>query len=155
LYRTSSDSPIVKALQRAADRGKQVTAVIELKARLDEERNILWAKELEKSGVHVVFGFVGLKTHCKVALVVRREDDGIRRYVHLGTGNYNPQTARIYSDLGYFTANPAFADDVSALFNYLTGYSELPVWRKPVVAPSRMQDFMIESIEREAGFQKS
>jgi len=155
LYRTSSDSPIVRALQRAADRGKQVTAVIELKARLDEERNILWSRELEKSGVHVVFGFIGLKTHCKVALVVRREDDGIRRYVHLGTGNYNPQTARTYTDLGYFTANPDFADDVSALFNYLTGYSELPVWKKLIVAPSRLQDFMIEKIEKEIELQKS
>jgi polyphosphate kinase len=151
LYRTSSDSPIVRALQRAADRGKQVTAVIELKARLDEERNILWAKELEKSGVHVVFGFVGLKTHCKVALVVRREEDGaIRRYVHLATGNYNPQTARVYTDIGFFTANPDFADDVSALFNYLTGYAELPQWRKLIVAPSRMQTVMVEKIEREA-----
>ncbi|HVK09945.1 MAG TPA: polyphosphate kinase 1 [Gemmataceae bacterium] len=156
LYRTSSDSPIVRALQRAADAGKQVTAVIELKARLDEERNILWARELEKSGVHVVFGFVGLKTHCKVALVVRRDEDGaIRRYVHLGTGNYNPQTARVYTDLGYFTANPDFADDVSALFNYLTGYSELPVWKKLIVAPSRLQDFMIEMINREAANQKA
>jgi polyphosphate kinase len=155
LYRTSSDSPIVRALQRAADAGKQVTAVIELKARLDEERNILWARELEKAGVHVVFGFVGLKTHCKVALVVRREDDGIRRYVHLGTGNYNPQTARVYSDLGYFTANPDFADDVSALFNYLTGYSELPGWKKLIVAPSRMQDFMIEMINKEVEIQKA
>jgi polyphosphate kinase len=155
LYRTSSDSPIVRALQRAADAGKQVTAVIELKARLDEERNILWARELEKAGVHVVFGFVGLKTHCKVALVVRREDDWIRRYVHLGTGNYNPQTARVYSDLGYFTANPHFADDVSALFNYLTGYSELPVWKKLIVAPSRLQDFMIEKIMAEADFEKA
>ncbi len=150
LYRTSSDSPVVRALQRAADNGKQVTAVIELKARLDEERNILWARELEKAGVHVVFGFVGLKTHCKVALVVRREDDGIRRYVHLATGNYNPQTARIYSDLGYFTCNPDFCEDVSALFNYLTGYCELPQWRKLIVAPSRMQGFFIEKIEQEA-----
>src|SRR5436305_7465459 len=146
---------VVRALQRAADNGKQVTAVIELKARLDEERNILWARELEKSGVHVVFGFVGLKTHCKVALVVRREEDGIRRYVHLGTGNYNPQTARVYSDLGFFTVNPDFADDVSALFNYLTGYSELPGWKKLVVAPSRLQDFMIESIQKEIDFQKA
>ncbi|WP_439624011.1 polyphosphate kinase 1 [Gemmata sp.] len=151
LYRTSSDSPIVRALQRAADRGKQVTAVIELKARMDEERNIIWAKELEKAGVHVVFGFVGLKTHCKVALVVRRDEDNtIRRYVHLATGNYNPQTARVYTDIGLFTGNSEFADDVSALFNYLTGYAELPQWRKLLVAPSRLQTVMIEKIEREA-----
>jgi polyphosphate kinase len=150
LYRTSSDSPIVRALQRAADNGKQVTAVIELKARLDEERNIVWARELEKAGVHVVFGFVGLKTHCKVALVVRREEDGIRRYVHLSSGNYNPQTARIYTDLGYFTCNPDFCEDASALFNYLTGYSELPQWRKLILAPSRLQSFMVEKIDQEA-----
>jgi polyphosphate kinase len=152
LYRTSSDSPIVRALQRAADRGKQVTAVIELKARLDEERNILWAKELEKAGVHVVFGFVGLKTHCKVALVVRRDEDNtIRRYVHLASGNYNPQTARLYTDIGFFTTNPDFADDASALFNYLTvGYAGLPQWRKLIVAPSRLQTAMLEKIEREA-----
>jgi polyphosphate kinase len=149
LYRTSSDSPIVRALQLAADNGKQVTAVIELKARLDEERNILWARKLEQAGVHVVFGFIGLKTHCKVALVVRREDDGIRRYVHMATGNYNPQTARIYTDLGFFTCNLDFCDDASALFNYLTGYCELPQWRKLVVAPSRMQAFMIEKIHQE------
>ena len=155
LYRTSSDSPVVRALQRAADNGKQVTAVIELKARLDEERNIVWARELEKAGVHVVFGFIGLKTHCKVALVVRREDDGIRRYVHLATGNYNPQTARIYTDLGYFTCNPDFCEDASALFNYLTGYCELPQWRKLVVAPSRLQAFMIEKIARETALQQS
>jgi polyphosphate kinase len=151
LYRTSSDSPVVRALQRAADRGKQVTAVIELKARMDEERNLLWAKELEKAGVHVVFGFVGLKTHCKVALVVRRDEDNVlRRYVHLGTGNYNPQTARLYTDLGFFTASPDFADDVTLLFNYLTGYAELPQWRKLVVAPSRMLPFMVEKIDGEA-----
>jgi polyphosphate kinase len=153
LYRTSSDSPVVRALQRAADNGKQVTAVIELKARLDEERNILWARELEKNGVHVVFGFIGLKTHCKVALVVRKEDDGIRRYVHLASGNYNPQTARIYTDLGFFTCNPDFCEDASALFNYLTGYCELPQWRKLVVAPSRLQTFMIEKIEQETAHQ--
>jgi polyphosphate kinase len=155
LYRTSSDSPIVRALQRAADNGKQVTAVIELKARLDEERNILWSRELEKAGVHVVFGFVGLKTHCKVALVVRREEDGIRRYVHLATGNYNPQTARIYTDLGFFTCNAEFCEDASALFNYLTGYGELPAWQKLVVAPSQLQTFMIDRIEREIKHQQT
>jgi polyphosphate kinase len=155
LYRTSSDSPVVKALQRAADNGKQVTAVIELKARLDEERNIQWARELEKSGVHVVFGFIGLKTHCKVALVVRREDDGIRRYVHLATGNYNPQTARVYTDLGLFTCNADYCDDVSALFNYLTGYGELPLWRKLIVAPSRMQSFFLEKFQQEIEHQKA
>jgi polyphosphate kinase len=156
LYRTSSDSPIVRALQHAADRGKQVTAVIEIKARLDEERNILWARELEKAGVHVVYGIVGLKTHCKVALVVRRDEDNIiRRYVHLATGNYNPQTARIYTDLGLFTCNAEFADDVSALFNYLTGYAQLPQWRKLLVAPSRLQTVMIEKIERESANQKA
>lgn len=155
LYRTSSDSPIVRALQRAADSGKQVTAVIELKARLDEERNIVWARELEKSGVHVVFGFIGLKTHCKVALVVRREDDGIRRYVHLASGNYNPQTARLYTDLSYFTCNDDFCEDASALFNYLTGYGELPQWRKLVVAPSRLQSFMIDRIEGEIEHQQA
>ena len=154
LYRTSSDSPVVRALQAAADNGKQVTAVIELKARMDEERNILWARELEKAGVHVVFGFIGLKTHCKVAMVVRREEDGIRRYVHLATGNYNPQTARLYTDLGLFTCNTDFCDDVSALFNYLTGYCELPQWRKLVVAPSRMQAFMLERIQQEITYQQ-
>jgi polyphosphate kinase len=156
LYRTSSDSPIVRALQRAADRGKQVTAVIELKARMDEERNIIWARELEKAGVHVVFGFVGLKTHCKVALVVRRDEDNtIRRYVHLASGNYNPQTARVYTDLGLFTSNPEFADDATDLFNYLTGYAEVPQWRKLLVAPSRLQAVMIEKIEREIANQRA
>ncbi len=154
LYRTSSDSPVVKALQQAAENGKQVTAVIELKARMDEERNILWARELEKSGVHVVFGFVGLKTHCKVALVVRREEEGIRRYVHMGTGNYNPQTARVYTDLGLFSCNSDLCDDASALFNYLTGYCELPHWRKIIVAPSRMQAWMLQKIQQEAVHQQ-
>ncbi len=156
LYRTSSDSPVVRALQRAADKGKQVTAVIELKARLDEERNILWARELEKAGVHVVFGFVGLKTHCKVALVVRRDEDNqLRRYVHLGTGNYNPTTARTYTDLGIFTCNPDFAADVALLFNYLTGYAALPQWKKLIVAPSRLMDFMLEKIDQEAANAKA
>lgn len=149
LYRTSSDSPVVRALQRAADNGKQVTAVVEIKARLDEERNIVWAKELEKVGVHVVYGFVNLKTHCKAALVVRREEDGIRRYVHLATGNYNPQTARTYTDIGYFTCREDFCEDVSHLFNYLTGYCEPPQWRKLVVAPSHLQPFMLDRFERE------
>ncbi|MCU0705132.1 MAG: polyphosphate kinase 1 [Fimbriiglobus sp.] len=156
LYRTSSDSAIVQALLRAADKGKQVTAVVELKARLDEERNIQWAKMLEKAGVHVVFGFVGLKTHCKVALVVRRDEDNtIRRYVHLSTGNYNPQTARLYTDLCLFTCNPDVADDATLLFNHLTGNSATPQFRKLVVAPARMQPFMIERIEREAANQRA
>ncbi|MDY3553903.1 polyphosphate kinase 1 [Gemmata sp. JC717] len=156
LYRTSSDSPIVRALQRAADRGKQVTAVVELKARMDEERNILWARELEKSGVHVVFGFVGLKTHCKVSLVVRRDEDhSIRRYVHLGSGNYNPQTARVYTDLGLFTCNPEIAEDATLLFNHLTASTTLPPMRKLLVAPLRLQTQMIEKIDREAANQKA
>lgn len=154
LYRTGTDSPIMRALQRAADNGKQVTVLVELKARMDEERNIVWARQLEQAGVHVVFGFINLKTHCKVCLVVRREDDGLRRYVHLSTGNYNPQTARIYTDLGFFTSNEDFGEDASALFNYLTGYSEVPQWRKFVLAPSRMQGMLIQRIEREIEVQK-
>jgi polyphosphate kinase len=155
LYRTGADSPVIRALQQAADNGKQVTVLVELKARMDEERNILWARELEKAGVHVVYGFVNLKTHCKIALVVRKEEDGIRRYVHLGTGNYNPQTARVYTDLGFFTCKEDFGEDASALFNYLTGYSDVPQWRKLVVAPSRMQGFMIERIDQETAHQKA
>lgn len=154
LYRTSSDSPIVRALARAAEQGKDVAAVIELKARLDEERNILWARQLEEAGVHVVFGpgdsVTGLKVHCKAALVVRREDDGIRRYVHLATGNYNPMTARIYTDLGFFTTRREFAEDVTELFNYLTGHAEMPRWRKLIVAPSHMLRFVIDRIDQEA-----
>ncbi len=149
LYRTSGGSPILAALARAAQNGKQVTALVELKARFDEENNIGWARELEQSGVHVVYGVVGLKTHGKAALVVRREPDGLRRYVHLATGNYNPTTARIYTDLSLFTANPDFGEDVSALFNLLTGYSQRRDWKKLRVAPVDLRDHVIALIERE------
>ena len=149
LYRTSGASPIISALARAAQNGKQVTAVVELKARMDEQNNITWARTLERAGVHVVYGIVGLKTHCKAALVVRREGDGIRRYVHLSTGNYNPTTARVYTDLGLFTANPDMGEDASALFNLLTGYAEGYRWRKLVVAPVGMREQIIGLIERE------
>jgi polyphosphate kinase len=149
LYRTSGGSPIISALARAAQNGKQVTALVELKARFDEENNIVWARELEQAGVHVVYGVVGLKTHCKAALVVRREPDGIRRYVHLSTGNYNPTTSRIYTDLGLFTANPDFGEDVSAMFNLLTGYSQRRDWRKLCVAPVDLRDHVIALIDRE------
>jgi len=150
LYRTSADSPIVRALIRAAENGKQVTAVVELKARFDEAPNIQWARTLEDSGVHVVYGLIGLKTHCKVALVVRREGNRIKRYVHLSTGNYNPATARIYGDLSYFTARDAYADDAGALFNLLTGYSSPPSWKRFAVAPHGLQERIIGLIEREA-----
>jgi polyphosphate kinase len=149
LYRTSGGSPILAALARAAQNGKQVTALVELKARFDEENNIVWARELEQAGVHVVYGVVGLKTHGKAALVVRREPEGIRRYVHLATGNYNPTTARIYTDLGLFTADPDFGEDVSALFNLLTGYSQRRDWRKLRVAPLDLRDHVLALIERE------
>jgi len=150
LYRTSGDSPFVRALSRAAENGKQVTALVEIKARFDEANNIAWAQRLEENGVHVVYGLIGLKTHCKVALVVRREGDEIRRYVHLGTGNYNPQTARQYTDLSYFTARTEIAEDASALFNMLTGYSEPPHWKKLAVAPLDLQSRIIGLINREA-----
>jgi polyphosphate kinase len=149
LYRTSGASPIIRALERAAQNGKQVTALVELKARFDEENNIVWARSLEHAGVHVVYGVVGLKTHCKVALVVRREPEGIRRYVHLSTGNYNPTTARIYTDLGLFTARPEFGEDASQLFNLLTGYSQGRRWRKFLVAPLGLREQVIELISRE------
>jgi polyphosphate kinase len=150
LYRTSGASPIIRALERAAHNGKQVTALVELRARFDEENNIVWARSLERAGVHVVYGVVGLKTHCKAALVVRRESDGIRRYVHLSTGNYNPTTARIYTDLGLFTANADFGEDTSELFNLLTGYSQGRRWQKFIVAPLGMRERVVELIEREA-----
>jgi polyphosphate kinase len=149
LYRTSGASPILRALERAAHNGKQVTALVELKARFDEENNIVWARSLEQAGVHVVYGVVGLKTHCKAALVVRREADGIRRYVHLSTGNYNPTTARIYTDLGLFTANQEFGKDTSELFNLLTGYSQGRRWHKLIVAPLGMRERILELIDRE------
>jgi len=150
LYRTSDDNPIITALARAAENGKQVTALVELQARLDEENNIVKARALQKAGVHVVYGMVGLKTHCKAALVVRRDLDGIRRYVHLGTGNYNPATARIYTDLSYFTCRPEFGEDASALFNLLTGYSQGHDWKKLNVAPMRLADRLFGLIAREA-----
>ena len=149
LYRTSGASPIIRALERAAQNGKQVTALVELKARFDEENNIVWARSLEQAGVHVVYGVVGLKTHCKASLVVRREADGIRRYVHLSTGNYNPTTARVYTDLGLFTARPDFGVDTSELFNLLTGYSQGRRWRKFLVAPLGLREQVVELIERE------
>jgi polyphosphate kinase len=149
LYRTSGNSPIVKALTEAAEAGKHVTALVELQARFDEEANVGWARQLEQSGVHVVYGFLDLKTHCKVSLVVRQENEVVRRYVHLGTGNYNPSTARIYTDLGLFTANEDFGADVSALFNLLTGYSQGYVWRKLVVAPTDLHRRTIELINEQ------
>jgi len=149
LYRTSGDSPIVASLIRAAESGKQVAAVVELKARFDEQANILWARALEEVGVHVVYGLVGLKTHSKAALVVRREEDGIRRYCHLGTGNYNPRTARQYEDLGLLSADPLLGADVGDLFNFLTGYSRHARYRRLVVAPGGLRQRVIELIDRE------
>jgi polyphosphate kinase len=140
----------VRALSRAAQSGKQVAALVEIKARFDEANNIQWARRLEENGVHVVYGVLGLKTHCKVALVVRREGDAIRRYVHLGTGNYNPQTARQYTDLSFFTQRREIGEDASALFNMLTGYSEPPDWKRLAVAPLDLQTRLIGLIGREA-----
>jgi polyphosphate kinase len=149
LYRTSGDSPFVQALSRAAENGKQVTVLVEIKARFDEANNIAWARRLADAGVHVVYGLIGLKTHCKIALVVRREDR-IRRYAHLGTGNYNPNTARQYTDISIFSAREELADDASALFNLLTGYAEPPQWKRFAVAPFGLQERILALIEREA-----
>jgi polyphosphate kinase len=149
LYRVGKDSPIVEELIKAAENGKQVAVLVELKARFDEENNIIWAKRLEQAGVHVVYGLVGLKTHAKVALVVRQEQDTIRRYVHLGTGNYNATTARIYTDLGLLTAHPDFGADVSDLFNFLTGYSRQVRYRKLLVAPVNLRESITELVRRE------
>jgi polyphosphate kinase len=150
LYRTSGDSPIVKALIRAAERGKQVAALVELKARGDEQANIAWARALEEAGVHVVYGLVGLKTHSKTCLVVRQEPDGIRRYCHIGTGNYNPSTARGYEDVGLLTADPDLGADLTDLFNFLTGYSRQVEYRKLLLAPTLLRAHMVALIEREA-----
>ncbi len=150
LYRTGADSPIVKALARAAENGKQVTAIVELKARFDEASNIRWARELEQSGVQVIYGLLGLKTHVKASLVVRRERDKLRRYAHLSTGNYNPGTARLYTDLGLFTANREIGEDVTSLFNLLTGYSAPPRWNRLVVAPLGLHESVLGLVAREA-----
>jgi polyphosphate kinase len=149
LYRTSGDSPIVNALIEAAEAGKQVVVLVEIKARFDEEANITWARSLERAGCHVVYGLVGLKTHCKTALVVRREQGVLRRYCHIGTGNYNPKTARIYEDLGILTADPRVGADLTDLFNTLTGYSRQTNYRTLMVAPHGIRSGLIEKIRRE------
>ncbi len=149
LYRVSGNSPIVAALARAAENGKQVTVLVELKARFDEENNILWARRLEKAGCHVIYGLVGLKTHAKIILIVRKEDNGIKRYLHLGTGNYNDSTAKLYTDLGLMTSNDEFGSDASAFFNLLSGYSEPPVWNKLVMAPLGLREKIYALIDNE------
>lgn len=149
LYRVSGNSPIVAALAQAAENGKQVTVLVELKARFDEENNIVWARKLEKAGCHVIYGLVGLKTHSKIALVVRREEEGIKRYVHLGTGNYNDITAKLYTDTGLLTASDAIGEDATAVFNMLSGYSEPASWNKLIVAPIWMKNKFVSLIERE------
>jgi polyphosphate kinase len=149
LYRVGPDSPIVAALMKARENGKQVAVLVELKARFDEENNIVWARALEEAGVHVVYGLVGLKTHTKLLMVVRREGGGITRYVHMSTGNYNDVTARLYTDIGFFTSDPDIGADVSDLFNSLTGYSRKDGYRKLLVAPGTMRQEILDRIERE------
>lgn len=149
LYRVSGNSPIIAALAKAAENGKQVTVLVELKARFDEEHNIVWAKKLEQAGCHVIYGLVGLKTHSKIALVVRREEDGIRRYVHLGTGNYNDSTAKLYTDCGIFTCKESIGEDATAVFNMLSGYSEPRSWNELMLAPYWLRDKFLYLINRE------
>ena len=149
LYRVSGNSPIIASLAQAAENGKQVSVLVELKARFDEENNIVWAKKLEQAGCHVIYGLVGLKTHSKIALVVRREEDGIRRYVHLGTGNYNDSTAKLYTDCGIFTCNEAIGEDATAVFNMLSGYSEPLSWNELVLAPIWLRTRFMRLIARE------
>jgi polyphosphate kinase len=150
IYRTSKDSPFVASLIRAAESGKQVAVLVELRARFDESANVRIARALEKAGAHVAYGVVGFKTHCKAALVVRRESDGLRSYAHLGTGNYNPKTANLYTDLGLFTCDPGITDDVVELFNFLTGRSKMDTYETLLVAPLNMKSRFIEMIQREA-----
>jgi len=154
VYRTGDDSPFIHTLIRAAEARKQVVCLVELKARFDEERNILLAQALEKAGVHVVYGIIGLKTHTKTTLVVRQDPDGIRCYAHIGTGNYNVQTAKLYTDLGLFTCNPAITEDLTELFHYLTGRSLKSEYRKLLVAPVNMRKRFLEMIERETQIAK-
>lgn len=149
LYRVSGNSPIIASLAKAAENGKQVTVLVELKARFDEENNIVWAKMLEKAGCHVIYGLVGLKTHSKIALVVRKEEEGIRRYVHLATGNYNDSTAKLYTDCGIFTCKESYGEDATAVFNMLSGYSEPKHWNELILAPYWMKDRFLAMIERE------
>lgn len=149
LYRVSGNSLLVRALERAAEEGKQVTVALELKARFDEERNIAWARRLEKAGCHVVYGLVGLKTHAKITQIVRQEENGLRRYIHVGTGNYNENTAKFYTDVGLFTSDPEIGEDVSTLFNEITGYSEMPELNKLIAAPKRMLIELSKLIDRE------
>lgn len=152
LYRVSSNSPIIASLAQAAENGKQVTVLVELKARFDEENNIVWARKLEKAGCHVIYGLVGLKTHSKITLVVRREEEGIRRYVHLGTGNYNDSTAKLYTDMGMFTCKRAYGEDATAVFNMLSGYSEPLSWNKLALAPTWLRTRFVELINRERDY---
>ncbi len=154
LYRVSGNSPIVAALAKAAENGKQVTVLVELKARFDEENNIIWARRLEQAGCHVIYGLVGLKTHAKIILIVRKEASGIKRYLHLGTGNYNDNTAKLYTDLGLMTANDQFGSDASAFFNLLSGYSEPPVWNKLVMAPLGLREKIYALIDNEIALAK-
>ena len=149
LYRVARDSKIISALTRAAENGKDVLALVELRARFDEENNIVWARKLEKAGCHVIYGLVGLKTHSKITLVVRKEEDGIRRYVHLGTGNYNDATAKLYTDIGMMTASEAIGEDATAVFNMLSGYSEPRSWNRLSLAPLWLKDRFLYLIERE------
>ena len=155
LYRVSGNSPIIASLAQAAENGKQVSVLVELKARFDEENNIVWAKKLEKAGCHVIYGLVGLKTHSKIALVVRREEEGICRYVHLGTGNYNDSTAKLYTDCGIFTCSEAIGEDATAVFNMLSGYSEPLSWNRLVVAPIWLRKRFLKLIERETKYARA